>query len=60
MQALWPKDQLQRAVQRGEIFKEFVEGPLLFPPTFKFDIGTDIYDTSAKVGCWINACIATW
>jgi hypothetical protein len=46
---LWAKDQLSRAVQRGEVFKGFQEGPLLFPPTYKYDIGTDNYDTSSKV-----------
>ncbi|CAK9223681.1 unnamed protein product [Sphagnum troendelagicum] len=45
---LWAKDQLSRAVQRGEVFKGFQEGPLLFPPTYKYDIGTDNYDTSSK------------
>jgi hypothetical protein len=48
-QVLWAKDQLSRAVQRGDVFKGFQEGPLLFPPTYKYDIGTDNYDTSSKV-----------
>lgn len=51
VQVLWSKDQLSRAVLRGEVFKGFEEGPLLFPPTYKFDVGTDNYDSSAKVGC---------
>jgi hypothetical protein len=46
---LWANDQLSRAVQSGQVFRDFEEGPLLFPPTYKYDIGTDNYDTSSKV-----------
>ncbi|KAH9326033.1 hypothetical protein KI387_006211 [Taxus chinensis] len=42
------KDQLCREAERGEIFHGFCEGPLSFRPTYKYDIGTDNYDTSAK------------
>ncbi|GLJ06703.1 hypothetical protein SUGI_0045730 [Cryptomeria japonica] len=42
------KDQLSREAERGEIFHGFCEGPLSFRPTYKYDIGTDNYDTSAK------------
>ena len=31
-----------------EIFQGFHEGKIDFLPTYKFDIGEDIYDTSAK------------
>lgn len=41
-------DQLSREAERGEIFQGFCEGPLSFRPTYKYDIGTDDYDTSAK------------
>uniref|UniRef100_A0A8B9R8T3 Inositol polyphosphate-5-phosphatase Ja n=1 Tax=Astyanax mexicanus TaxID=7994 RepID=A0A8B9R8T3_ASTMX len=30
------------------ILDGFLEGPLNFPPTYKFDVGTHTYDTSAK------------
>uniref|UniRef100_A0A3Q1FQZ1 Inositol polyphosphate-5-phosphatase Ja n=1 Tax=Acanthochromis polyacanthus TaxID=80966 RepID=A0A3Q1FQZ1_9TELE len=30
------------------ILEGFIEGPLNFPPTYKFDVGTHTYDTSAK------------
>eukprot|EP00249_Psilotum_nudum_P005403 c18839_g2_i2 orf=361-1101(+) len=46
--SLWSKDQLSREVQRGHAFNGFCEGLLSFPPTYKYDIGTDNYDTSAK------------
>jgi hypothetical protein len=35
-------------MQNGIVFRGFSEGPLNFPPTYKFDTGTDIYDTSEK------------
>ncbi|XP_050699162.1 phosphatidylinositol polyphosphate 5-phosphatase type IV-like isoform X5 [Eriocheir sinensis] len=41
-------DQLSQARQKGEAFSEFEEGSISFPPTFKYDPGTDHYDTSSK------------
>jgi len=49
VQLLRGSDQLSREAERGEIFHGFCEGPLSFRPTYKYDIGTDDYDTSAKV-----------
>ncbi|KAH7365436.1 hypothetical protein KP509_18G028100 [Ceratopteris richardii] len=45
---LWNKDQLSREIERGHVFKGFREGPLYFRPTYKYDVGTDNYDTSPK------------
>ncbi|XP_021559092.1 phosphatidylinositol 4,5-bisphosphate 5-phosphatase A isoform X1 [Neomonachus schauinslandi] len=45
---LWEKDQLNMAKNTWPILKGFQEGPLNFAPTFKFDVGTNKYDTSAK------------
>ncbi|KAI5082996.1 hypothetical protein GOP47_0002739 [Adiantum capillus-veneris] len=45
---LWHKDQLSREIERGHVFKGFREGPLSFRPTYKYDVGTDNYDTSPK------------
>nr|XP_034954889.1 phosphatidylinositol 4,5-bisphosphate 5-phosphatase A isoform X2 [Zootoca vivipara] len=45
---LWEKDQLNIAKNTWPILKGFQEGLLNFPPTFKFDVGTNMYDTSAK------------
>ncbi|XP_019346535.1 phosphatidylinositol 4,5-bisphosphate 5-phosphatase A isoform X3 [Alligator mississippiensis] len=45
---LWEKDQLNIAKNTWPILSGFQEGPLNFPPTFKFDVGTNKYDTSAK------------
>lgn len=45
---LWERDQLNMAKNTESILDGFMEGPLKFPPTYKFDVGTNIYDTSAK------------
>lgn len=31
-----------------QVFREFQEGPIRFAPTYKYDVGTDFYDTSEK------------
>lgn len=33
----------------GIAFAGYQEGPLLFRPTYRYDIGTDTYDTSEKM-----------
>ncbi|KAB0405295.1 hypothetical protein E2I00_009997, partial [Balaenoptera physalus] len=43
---LWEKDQLNMAKNTWPILRGFQEGPLNFAPTFKFDVGTNKYDTS--------------
>ncbi|NXP06138.1 PI5PA phosphatase, partial [Thinocorus orbignyianus] len=45
---LWEKDQLNIAKSTWSVLSGFQEGPLNFPPTFKFDVGTNKYDSSAK------------
>ncbi|KTG44748.1 hypothetical protein cypCar_00022817 [Cyprinus carpio] len=45
---LWEKDQLNMAKDSEAVLEGFHEGPLKFPPTYKFDVGTDTYDTSGK------------
>lgn len=45
---LWEKDQLNLAKDSETVLEGFQEGPLKFPPTYKFDVGTDTYDTSGK------------
>ncbi|KAI9574632.1 phosphatidylinositol phosphate phosphatase [Boletus coccyginus] len=42
-------DQLRIVVETGEAFAGYDEGPLLFPPTYKYDVGTDNYDSSEKM-----------
>ncbi|XP_069883553.1 inositol polyphosphate 5-phosphatase K isoform X2 [Dipodomys merriami] len=45
---LWEKDQLRIAKRDDPLLREFQEGPLLFPPTYKFDKKSNNYDTSEK------------
>eukprot|EP01047_Picozoa_sp_COSAG01_P014641 COSAG01_NODE_717_length_14076_cov_20.354225_7_plen_360_part_00 len=47
--SLQPVDQLTCHHRQGHALRGFNEaGALSFPPTYKFDIGTNSYDTSAK------------
>ncbi|CAG5116105.1 unnamed protein product, partial [Candidula unifasciata] len=41
-------DQLRLIMEEGLAFVGFHEGELTFPPTYKFDAGTDDYDTSSQ------------
>ncbi|CAC5402589.1 E3.1.3.56 [Mytilus coruscus] len=43
--ALMEYDQLLKCMEEDLIFVDFVEGQITFPPTYKFDPGTDKYDT---------------
>lgn len=42
------KDQLLEEAEKGEVFNGYCEGMLSFKPTYKYDIGGSIYDTSKK------------
>lgn len=35
-------------MKRGNVFKGYKEGLISFLPTYKYDVGTDIYDTRYK------------
>ncbi|XP_051519658.1 phosphatidylinositol polyphosphate 5-phosphatase type IV-like isoform X1 [Myxocyprinus asiaticus] len=48
MSPLLQHDQLSKEMKEGSIFKGFQEAPIHFPPTYKFDIGCDVYDTTTK------------
>lgn len=48
MSSLLEHDQLSKEIKDGSIFKGFQEAPIHFLPTYKFDIGCDVYDTSSK------------
>ena len=41
-------DELRQVIAAGEAFSNFVEGPLNFAPTYKYDPGSNLYDTSTK------------
>ncbi|KAF8269062.1 SacI homology domain-containing protein [Lactarius quietus] len=42
-------DQLNYVMSSGAAFSGYVEGPILFRPTYRYDVGTDNYDTSEKM-----------
>lgn len=46
--ALFRNDQLSREMRQGRVFNGYQEGYITFLPTYKYDNGTDIYDTSEK------------
>lgn len=41
--------QLNAQKKHGLAFADFEESAITFPPTFKFDVGTDSYDTSCAL-----------
>ena len=62
-------DQLNYVMSTGAAFSGYVEGPILFRPTYRYDVGTDNYDTSEKmrIPAWTGtsppvtwSCIVTW
>ncbi|KAL2079643.1 hypothetical protein ACEWY4_025387 [Coilia grayii] len=48
MNPLLEHDQLLKEMEDGNIFKGFQEARIHFMPTYKFDIGCDIYDSTSK------------
>jgi phosphatidylinositol-bisphosphatase len=42
-------DQLLKTISQGSAFKDMVEGEIKFAPTFKYDKGTNTYDSSHKL-----------
>ncbi|KAH8094819.1 inositol polyphosphate phosphatase [Cristinia sonorae] len=46
--ALLAADQLKQVMDARGAFTGYTEGPLLFRPTYKYDLGTDNYDSSEK------------
>ncbi|KAK3084249.1 hypothetical protein FSP39_010688, partial [Pinctada imbricata] len=53
---LLEKDQLLDCMKKELILVNFKEGHIKFPPTYKFDKGTDIYDSSQqrRVPAWCD------
>ena len=50
-------EKLKQVIDNRHAFVGYDEGPLLFPPTYKYDVGTDDYDTSEKmrIPAWTGA-----
>lgn len=42
-------DQLQQRMKQGLVFEGFSEPIINFAPTYKYDVGTNVYDTSDKL-----------
>ena len=41
-------DQLLKIKDSHPILKNYSEGPLIFDPTYRYDIDSNLYDTSSK------------
>ncbi|XP_065215098.1 synaptojanin-1 [Planococcus citri] len=41
-------DQLLQQKKENKVFEEYLEGEITFPPTYKYDLFSDDYDTSEK------------
>ncbi|BGP54025.1 Inositol-1,4,5-trisphosphate 5-phosphatase 1 [Rhodotorula sphaerocarpa] len=46
--ALWAADQLNKSMTLGRSYAGYTEAPVVFRPTYKYDNGTDDYDSSEK------------
>ncbi|XP_070494173.1 synaptojanin-1 [Chironomus tepperi] len=48
LQPILEKDQLRKQQEAGQVFSDFLEGEINFPPTYKYDLFSEDYDTSEK------------
>lgn len=48
---LYSRDQLYQEKQKKRIFRDYNEGKILFGPTYKYNPGTDDWDSSEKSRC---------
>ncbi|KAE8371217.1 SacI homology domain-containing protein [Aspergillus bertholletiae] len=55
-QKLYNNDQLNLQMLAGRAFPFYTEGLITFPPTYKYDIDSDTYDTSekARIPAWCD------
>lgn len=55
-------DQLGAEMAADAAFPGYVEGPLRFKPTYKYDAGTDTYDTSekARIPAWTGVFLPSY
>ncbi|XP_046544350.1 inositol polyphosphate 5-phosphatase OCRL-like [Haliotis rubra] len=53
---LLPYDQLYMQLGKSDVFSGYSEGPIHFQPTYKYDVGSDNFDTSEKcrVPAWCD------
>jgi len=48
VEILFNHDQLKQQQKQNKVFLEYNEAPIRFQPTYKYDVGTDVWDTSEK------------
>lgn len=48
LESILEKDQLTVQKEAGNVFNDFTEGEITFPPTYKYDLFSEDYDTSEK------------
>ncbi|EAW11782.1 SacI domain and endonuclease/exonuclease/phosphatase family protein [Aspergillus clavatus NRRL 1] len=55
-QRLYENDQLNLQMMAGNVFQFYTEGAIVFPPTYKYDIGRDDFDSSekARIPAWCD------
>lgn len=60
IQTLYQNDQLHLQMVAGNVFKFFSEGKVTFMPTYKYDNGTDRYDSSEKprIPAWCDRILS--
>ena len=51
---LLPNDQLIKQKKEKKCFKGFLEGDIKFKPTYKYDPGTDNWDTRYVITCTVG------
>ncbi|ODH33881.1 hypothetical protein ACO22_03244 [Paracoccidioides brasiliensis] len=56
LESLYENDQLNLQMVAGLTFPFYSEARITFPPTYKYDNGTDLYDTSekARIPAWCD------
>lgn len=56
LETLYENDQLNIQMVAGMVFQYYSESRITFPPTYRFDVGTDDYDTSekARIPAWCD------
>ncbi len=47
-ETLLSADQLRVQQKEGKVFRNYIEGEINFPPTYKYDLNSEDYDTSEK------------
>lgn len=50
--------QLNMAKKSESVLEGFIEGPLNFPPTYKFDVGTHTYDTRSVMFFYMSLSVS--